>query len=1078
MSSSSSSSPLSHEYGAAAGTGTGAFHPQLHEPAHLAPEAVASLPPPGLSGPSQCVFAPESSRYLAFVNVQTILRNASTSSSSSGRAHHHHHYHHPLFAPLTTGTVDGKKFRLNSISTTNTASTTSATPVTTTSSERVLMCLDLERIPDRTFAPLLRWGQTGAPHRHTHKRRIPEENSYITTTATISNSTASTSSTSTAGTNTTSSPATAATTTATTTEQLSLEERLRRERQRMSTGGSSVTQFSWTWHKNGHLRLLVPARGSLHIQDGVLDQLSPEMPMARCLYDKTIGGGSAIDPQLSPDGMFVAWTCEGELFVKAADALVEEPAIQLSFGAKQTEEVTISHGVADFVAQEEMDRYRGFWWHPDSTGILFTRTDESQVPLYRIMHQDGDALDLHYSAITAAMISSSDDKSKTTKAYEDHRYPFAGKENPRVKLGFILLDRKSILESIRLKERRSDDSMQCLSAQEIASEKWESCTWVDPPQEAPEYLARVYWLPDGTACALWQNRSQNVLCLYRIDVKKGTGRTLALERSDTWINLHHMFKVVSRPIHADDCGGGGLELNIPSLPHPLPLGSFSFIFASERSGYSHLHLYTYVPGYNGDQAIFLKAITAGEWMVESIVGVDINKDVIYCTGTYDSPLERHLYAVPFVRSRLPDEQALGGDQDISLNPNGVRRGLSKVMHALKGNRITSQERTAAQMIRPVRLTVESGMHNVIMDDHCRYFVDTSSDTNRPTSVKVYQLPQEGPHFSNSNGNSNNEKARLLLTLYDAMSDDRSLTSIVTTVGGNLTTTERLLKAIPPPEFLSFPTLDGSETLYAALYRPDPSRHGPGPYPLVCAVYGGPHVQRVNRSWAQSADLRVQRLCSLGFCVVKCDNRGSSRRGMSFESAVSRRLGRLEVLDQVAVVRQLVSRGIADSLRVGIYGWSYGGYLSAMCLFRAPDVFHVAVAGAPVTSWDGYDTHYTERYMGLPSENPAGYRESAVFDHVPNMRGKLMLVHGLIDENVHFRHTARLINKLIAAGKDYDLLIFPEERHSPRRLRDRIYMEQRITEYFVRHLISSHHPTALDILTSIGSSGMRTMAGHL
>lgn len=214
-------------------------------------------------------------------------------------------------------------------------------------------------------------------------------------------------------------------------------------------------------------------------------------------------------------------------------------------------------------------------------------------------------------------------------------------------------------------------------------------------------------------------------------------------------------------------------------------------------------------------------------------------------------------------------------------------------------------------------------------------------------------------------------------------------------------------------------------------------------------------------------MRAQRLRSLGFCVVKCDNRGSSRRGLAFESAISRRLGRLEVLDQVAAVRQLIGRGIVDPTRVGIYGWSYGGYLAAMCLCRAPDVFNIAVAGAPVTSWDGYDTHYTERYMGLPSENSSGYRESAVFDHIPNMRGKLLLVHGLIDENVHFRHTARLINRLIAAGKDYDLLLFPDERHSPRRLRDRIYMEQRISDYFLKHLST---PTA-------GSGpAMRTIAG--
>merc|ERR1712038_26682 len=203
---------------------------------------------------------------------------------------------------------------------------------------------------------------------------------------------------------------------------------------------------------------------------------------------------------------------------------------------------------------------------------------------------------------------------------------------------------------------------------------------------------------------------------------------------------------------------------------------------------------------------------------------------------------------------------------------------------------------------------------------------------------------------------------------------------------------------------------------------------------------------------QCADMRAQRLRWLGFAVVKCDNRGSSRRGLAFEGAIKKNLGRIEVLDQVAAVRYLIMRRIADSNRVGIYGWSYGGYLSAMCLCRAPDVFHVAIAGAPVTSWDGYDTHYTERYMGLPSENASGYHEAAVFQHIQNMRGKLMIIHGLIDENVHFRHTARLINRLISGGKDYDLLIFPDERHSPRRVRDRVYMEKRMSDYFVKNLL--------------------------
>mmetsp|Transcript_53163 Transcript_53163/g.140506 ORF Transcript_53163/g.140506 Transcript_53163/m.140506 type:complete len:167 (-) Transcript_53163:36-536(-) len=163
------------------------------------------------------------------------------------------------------------------------------------------------------------------------------------------------------------------------------------------------------------------------------------------------------------------------------------------------------------------------------------------------------------------------------------------------------------------------------------------------------------------------------------------------------------------------------------------------------------------------------------------------------------------------------------------------------------------------------------------------------------------------------------------------------------------------------------------------------------------------------------------------------------------------MGRIEVDDQAAGVAWCVSKGLTDPARVGIYGWSYGGYLSAMCLARAPQVFSAAVSGAPVSHWDGYDTHYTERYMGHPVTNAAGYARSAVMEHVEGIEGALLLVHGLVDENVHFRHTARLINALIRAQKHYELLLFPDERHSPRSLRDRIFMEQRIFHFIQRAL---------------------------
>ena len=222
-------------------------------------------------------------------------------------------------------------------------------------------------------------------------------------------------------------------------------------------------------------------------------------------------------------------------------------------------------------------------------------------------------------------------------------------------------------------------------------------------------------------------------------------------------------------------------------------------------------------------------------------------------------------------------------------------------------------------------------------------------------------------------------------------------------------------------------------------------------PLVVYVYGGPAAQLVQNSWQSTVMLRAQALTRLGCTVLVVDNRGTPRRGLVFEAPIHLLSGHFELDDQLTGVRWAVEQGLGDPDRVGIYGWSYGGYMSLMALARAPEVFKAAVAGAPVTHHDGYDTHYTEHYMDTPANNPDGYERSSVLAHSHNIRGKLMLVHGGIDENVHFRHTARLINRLIEHRVPYTLLLFPKERHLPRRTEDRTYMEETVVNWLVEAL---------------------------
>ena len=309
---------------------------------------------------------------------------------------------------------------------------------------------------------------------------------------------------------------------------------------------------------------------------------------------------------------------------------------------------------------------------------------------------------------------------------------------------------------------------------------------------------------------------------------------------------------------------------------------------------------------------------------------------------------------------------------------------------------------------PERLTSEPGMHGAEIAPDFASFVDVWDSRELPPSVTVRSLrgePQQVMHAA-------------------------------TPVELDLT----------PPELHRFRASDGAE-LYAAVYRPP----NPTKAPVIVSVYGGPGPQMVNDSWAQTVDLRAQMLAQHGFVVLKVDNRGSARRGLAFEAPIARRMGQVEVRDQVDGVRWLDTLGFADTSRVGIYGWSYGGYLTLMALVTAPEVFKAGVAGAPVTFHEGYDTAYTEKYMSTPQDNPEGYRRSSPLSYVDQLRGRLLVVHGMIDENVHFRHTARLMQALIDSGKPFETLIYPNERHMSRSERDRVDMERRLLEFFQRHL---------------------------
>lgn len=224
---------------------------------------------------------------------------------------------------------------------------------------------------------------------------------------------------------------------------------------------------------------------------------------------------------------------------------------------------------------------------------------------------------------------------------------------------------------------------------------------------------------------------------------------------------------------------------------------------------------------------------------------------------------------------------------------------------------------------------------------------------------------------------------------------------------------------PPMEPNVELTVAGPRALRAALIRPRAFQPGRR-YPVVVDVYGGPghlHVSAQRGRW-----LLMQWLADHGFIVVSADGRGTPGRGRDFERALRGNFAKVTLDDQIEALQALGERyPELDLSRVGIYGWSFGGYMAALGVLRRPDVFHVGVAGAPVVDWHDYDTHYTERYLGLPAENPTAYEDSSLLPSAANLRRPLLLIHGTGDDNVYFSHSLKLSDALFRAGRPHDFL---------------------------------------------------------
>jgi dipeptidyl-peptidase-4 len=442
--------------------------------------------------------------------------------------------------------------------------------------------------------------------------------------------------------------------------------------------------------------------------------------------------------------------------------------------------------------------------------------------------------------------------------------------------------------------------------------------WLAPDETGDYYVPRIYWTsnPDELA-VMTLNRAQNHMKLYFFNVKTGEHRVALEEQNSTWISVFDFYTNVNDMVY-------------------FPDKSKDFFWVSDRSGYYHIYRY----GYDGK---LINAVTACDWDLIKVTGIDPESKTIYYLSAEASPLEQQLYSIRY-------------------DGSGKKR-----------------------------LTQAAGFHDIDMSTNTAYYIDRYSNVQTPQQVELC--------------NAQGKRLKLL-------EDNRSVNEFT---GTHFYSTK---------VFFKFRTTDGAD-LDGYMVRPmnfDSTRK----YPVVLTIYGGPESHAVYNSY--ETDGWQQWLAQQGYITVDINNRGISNYGSKFMKVVYRQLGKYESQDFAEAAGYLGGLPYVDKDRMAIMGESYGGYATTYTVLTHPDVFRVAIANSPVTDWRLYDDIYTERYMGLPADNAAGYSNSADMSHAANLRAHLLLIHSMLDDNVHPANTMQLLTALTDAGKDVDLRIYPPGAH--------------------------------------------------
>jgi dipeptidyl-peptidase-4 len=557
----------------------------------------------------------------------------------------------------------------------------------------------------------------------------------------------------------------------------------------------------------------------------------------------------------SPDEKWVAYTKANDLYMTHAET---EKETRLTFDGSET----IKNGYASWVYYEEIlgrgSRYRAFWWSPDSRRICYMRFDDSpvpQFPIYVLKDQHG--------------------------YLEKEFYPKAGDKNPEVKLGIV----------------------------DIETQK---TVWADFNEKDDQYFGAPLWTPTGQLWAVWMNRGQDNLKIYRVDLNSGAKAELYDEKQSTWIDLDRANRI-----------------------HFLPDNS-GFIMRSDKSGWEHFYLHDM----NGK---LISQVTNGNFTVGAIHKTDMKTRTIYFSARKENSARWDLYSATLDGKKLTrhsfGEYSFTG---MNLSPNN------------------------------------------------KYFITTYSNLSTPSTLVLMDM-----------------KGKVVREIANAR-------------GEEFTAYE-----LPKKELYRVKSADGLFDLPVTITYPtnfDPNKK----YPVLVSIYGGPNAGRIMDAWS----LNPQEIwwAQEGLIQAVFDNRSSGHFGKKGMNFIHRKMGMYETEDYMQCGRWLKEKPFVDGSRIGITGGSFGGYMTCMALTYGADVFTHGIANASVTDWQFYDTHYTERYMDTPQENPEGYKQTSVMTYADKLKGILRIVHGTSDDNVHMQNSLALIDKLQNLKKHFEFMLYPGERH--------------------------------------------------